>query len=153
MTYRIMLRPAEGGYDAWVPEMRGCTSVGATEAEAIRNIKRAIRQKMDLNRKRMGSAETVTERTVEVELTDCLHNRKETSAPADLQGPVPLGAWPQIVVGGAIFIMALVGVAFYFCLPAGTSLAFLFVPMLMATIGLPGLLFGLMTLSDRKAIR
>ena len=145
MTYRIMLRPAEGGYDAWVPGMKGCNSVGATKADAIRNIRRAIQQEMDANRKRVGSTEIVTEQTVEVELPE----RKQISAPADLPGPLPLGAWPQIMVGGAIFVMALVGVAFYFCLPSGTSLAFLFVPMLMATIGLPGLLFGLMTLHDR----
>ena len=149
MTYRIMLRPAEGGYDAWVPGMKGCNSVGATEADAIRNIRRAIQQRMDANRKRVGSTEIVTEQIVEVELPDCLPERKQISAPADIPGPLPLGAWPQIIVGGAIFVMALVGVAFYFCLPSGTSLAFLFVPMMMATIGLPGLLFGLMTLHDR----
>ena len=150
MTYRIMLRPAEGGYDAWVPGMKGCTSVGATEAEAIRNIKRAIRQKMDLNRKRRGSTETVTEQTVEIELPDGPHSREESLAPADLPGPTPLGAWPQITVGGAIFVFALIGIAFYLFLPTGTSPVFLLAPFMVAALGLSGLLFGLMTLSDRK---
>jgi len=150
MTYRIMLRPAEGGYDAWVPGMKGCTSVGATEAEAIRNIKRAIREKMDLNRKKKSSTEVVTEQMVEVELDDCLHKRKETSAPVDLAGPTPFGAWPQITVGGAIFIFAVVGIGFFFMLPTGTSPIFLLAPFMVAALGLTGLLFGLMTLSDRR---
>lgn len=145
-----MVRPAVGGFDAWVPEMKGCTSVGATEAEAIRNIKRAIRQEMDLNRKRLSSTEVVTEQTVEVELTDCLHEQKETSASADLPGPTPFGAWPQIMVGGAIFVFALVGIVFYLCLPTGTSPLFLFAPFFVAAIGFPGLIFGLMTLADKR---
>jgi hypothetical protein len=106
---------------------------------------------MDLNRKKTSSAEVVTEQMVEVELNDCLHERKETSAPADLPGPTPFGAWPQITVGGAIFTFAVVGIGFFFMLPTGTSPIFLLAPFMVAALGLTGLLFGLMTLSDQRS--
>ena len=43
MRYRIALHESEEGFSVHVPGMPGCWSQGATEAEAIANIKEAIR--------------------------------------------------------------------------------------------------------------
>jgi predicted RNase H-like HicB family nuclease len=43
MRYRIALHPSEEGFAVSVPGLPGCWSQGATEAEAIENIKDAIR--------------------------------------------------------------------------------------------------------------
>lgn len=43
MRYRIALHPSDEGYAVSVPGLPGCWSQGATEAEAIENIKDAIR--------------------------------------------------------------------------------------------------------------
>jgi len=44
MNWRIILEkdPETGDHAVWCPELPGCVSAGATEAEAISNIKEAI---------------------------------------------------------------------------------------------------------------
>jgi len=44
MRYRIALHQSEEGFSVSVPGLPGCWSQGATEAEALDNIKDAIRE-------------------------------------------------------------------------------------------------------------
>jgi predicted RNase H-like HicB family nuclease len=44
MRYRVALHRSEEGFSVSVPGLPGCWSQGATEAEAIANIKDAIRE-------------------------------------------------------------------------------------------------------------
>jgi predicted RNase H-like HicB family nuclease len=44
MKYRIALHKSEEGYSASVPGLPGCWSQGATEKEALENIREAIRE-------------------------------------------------------------------------------------------------------------
>ena len=44
MKYKISLRRSDEGYSVSVPGLPGCWSQGATEAEALENIKDAIRE-------------------------------------------------------------------------------------------------------------
>ena len=44
MRYRIALHQSDEGFSVSVPGLPGCWSQGATEAEAIENIKVAIRE-------------------------------------------------------------------------------------------------------------
>jgi predicted RNase H-like HicB family nuclease len=44
MKYRIALRKSEEGYSVSVPGLPGCWSQGATEHEALENIRDAIRE-------------------------------------------------------------------------------------------------------------
>jgi predicted RNase H-like HicB family nuclease len=44
MRYRIALHRSEEGYSVSVPGLPGCWSQGATEAEAIENIRDVIRE-------------------------------------------------------------------------------------------------------------
>jgi predicted RNase H-like HicB family nuclease len=44
MKYRIALHKSEEGYSVSVPGLPGCWSQGATEQEALENIKDAIRE-------------------------------------------------------------------------------------------------------------
>jgi predicted RNase H-like HicB family nuclease len=44
MKYRIALHKSEEGYSASVPGLPGCWSQGATEEEALDNIRDAIRE-------------------------------------------------------------------------------------------------------------
>lgn len=43
MKYKIRLEETEEGFAVWVPGLPGCWSQGATEQEAIENIKDAIK--------------------------------------------------------------------------------------------------------------
>lgn len=43
MTYRVVLRQSEEGYSVSCPGLPGCWSQGETEAEALENIRLAIR--------------------------------------------------------------------------------------------------------------
>jgi predicted RNase H-like HicB family nuclease len=43
-TYRVALGPSEEGYIVSVPGLLGCWSQGATETEALENIREAIRE-------------------------------------------------------------------------------------------------------------
>lgn len=44
MRYRIALHQSDEGYSVSVPGLPGCWSQGTTEAEAIENIKDALRE-------------------------------------------------------------------------------------------------------------
>jgi predicted RNase H-like HicB family nuclease len=44
MRYRIALHQSDEGFSVSVPGLPGCWSQGASEAEAIENIKEAIRE-------------------------------------------------------------------------------------------------------------
>jgi len=44
MRYRIALRQSDEGFSVSVPGLPGCWSQGATEGEALENIKDAIRE-------------------------------------------------------------------------------------------------------------
>ena len=44
MNYRIALHKSDEGYSVSVPGLPGCWSQGATEQEALENIKDAIRE-------------------------------------------------------------------------------------------------------------
>ncbi len=44
LTYEVVLEPSdEGGFTVFVPALRGCVSEGATEEEALENIKTPFR--------------------------------------------------------------------------------------------------------------
>ena len=44
MRYEVKLLKSEEGYAVWCPSLPGCASQGETEAEALENIKDAIRE-------------------------------------------------------------------------------------------------------------
>jgi predicted RNase H-like HicB family nuclease len=44
MKYRVALQASDEGYSVSVPGLPGCWSQGATEEEALSNIKQAIRE-------------------------------------------------------------------------------------------------------------
>ena len=44
VTYEIALKRSREGYAVWVPELPGANSQGATVAEAVENIRDAIRE-------------------------------------------------------------------------------------------------------------
>lgn len=48
MTYTVVLEPSPEGFAASVPGLPGCHSQGATEAEAIENVREAIREYLDV---------------------------------------------------------------------------------------------------------
>lgn len=48
MRYRIAIHESDEGFSVSVPAMPGCWSQGNTEAEAIENIKDAIRGYLDV---------------------------------------------------------------------------------------------------------
>jgi len=47
MTYRVVLQQSEEGYAVSCPGLPGCWSQGATEQEALENIRVAIREYLD----------------------------------------------------------------------------------------------------------
>jgi predicted RNase H-like HicB family nuclease len=65
MTYRVILKHSEEGYAVWCPALPGCASQGATEAEAIENIKSAIEEYLSVRDSLL--AEDEVERVVEVD--------------------------------------------------------------------------------------
>ncbi len=44
VTYEVALKRSREGYAVWVPELPGANSQGATVAEAVENIRDAIRE-------------------------------------------------------------------------------------------------------------
>lgn len=48
MKYKIALRKSDEGYSVSVPGLPGCWSQGATEQEALENIRDAIREYLEV---------------------------------------------------------------------------------------------------------
>jgi predicted RNase H-like HicB family nuclease len=57
MKYKIALIPSEEGYAVSVPGLPGCWSQGSTEAEALANIRDAIREYLQVVDELLGGAE------------------------------------------------------------------------------------------------
>ena len=47
MTYHVTLAESEEGFAVWCDDLPGCCSQGATRAEALANIRVAIREYLD----------------------------------------------------------------------------------------------------------
>jgi predicted RNase H-like HicB family nuclease len=62
-SYRVVLRRSEEGYSISCPGLPGCWSQGATEEEALENIRVAIREYVEAAEELSRDAET---RVVEV---------------------------------------------------------------------------------------
>jgi predicted RNase H-like HicB family nuclease len=65
MKYKIVLEESEEGFAVSAPNLPGCHSQGATEEEALENIKDAIREYLAAINDRLRSANV---REVEVEV-------------------------------------------------------------------------------------
>lgn len=64
MTYDVKILMTDEGYAVWCPTLPGCWSQGATEAEALENIRDAISEYLAVDQgTELAHAET---RTVEV---------------------------------------------------------------------------------------
>ena len=50
VTYEIALKRSREGYAVWVPELPGANSQGATVAQAVKNIRDAIREVLAVRR-------------------------------------------------------------------------------------------------------
>ena len=63
MDYRVVLIESEEGFAVSCPSLRGCHSQGETKAEALENIRDAIREWLD-SENAQASAFSITEETV-----------------------------------------------------------------------------------------
>ena len=63
MKYEVKLLRSEEGYAVWCPTLPGCASQGATEAEALENIRDAISEYLAVRDEMIDGAES---RIVEV---------------------------------------------------------------------------------------
>jgi len=66
MTYQVLLLPSEEGFAVSCPGLPGCWSQGATEQEALENIRDAIREYLEAIRELTRGQEV---REVEVSTT------------------------------------------------------------------------------------
>jgi predicted RNase H-like HicB family nuclease len=54
MKYSVALMPTEEGFSVCCPGLPGCWSHGATEEEALANVREAIRQYLDVAKELAG---------------------------------------------------------------------------------------------------
>ena len=57
VRYKVALVRSEEGYSASVPGLPGCWSQGKTEAEALANIRQAIREYLDVVEEQLAGAD------------------------------------------------------------------------------------------------
>ncbi len=66
MKYSVALKQTDEGIAVWVPGLPGCWSQGTTEAEALENIRDAIRGYLEVAREEAGADPQVREVEVAV---------------------------------------------------------------------------------------
>jgi len=59
MVYTVVVHKSRFGFDVRCPALPGCCSQGATEKEAVENIKNAISTYLDMVRKETAGKKTV----------------------------------------------------------------------------------------------
>ncbi|MFM2125682.1 MAG: hypothetical protein RL328_2133, partial [Acidobacteriota bacterium] len=57
-SYTVSLKRDDEGFSVWVPGLPGCASQGATEAEALENIRDAIREYLEVAHELAADSET-----------------------------------------------------------------------------------------------
>jgi predicted RNase H-like HicB family nuclease len=67
MRFQVMLKKTDEGYAVWCPTLPGCWSQGETEAEALQNIRDAIREYLEAVQQLTTEGDEVRE--VEVSLS------------------------------------------------------------------------------------
>ena len=133
----------------WAPDFPGLATTGTTEEEAVRNIQKAIRGRLDLE---LEPAETTESIATTVDVMDA----KETVGaplavrPQDLPGPVPFQGLPQLYLGLGVFLLGFIGVAFYLMIEPQSSPLLLFMPIVVLALGAAGLFFGAISLEASK---
>ena len=61
MRYRVAIHPSDEGYSVSVPGLPGCWSQGGTEAEALDNIRDAIREYLTVVDEQLSGEQIVRE--------------------------------------------------------------------------------------------
>jgi predicted RNase H-like HicB family nuclease len=61
MRYRVALQRSEEGYSVSVPGLPGCWSQGASEAEALDNIRDAIREYLSVVEEQLRGVDAIRE--------------------------------------------------------------------------------------------
>lgn len=152
MEYRVLLRQTEDGFDAWAPDRAGCAARGRTEAEALRNLQHAIEGSLDLTEQMRAPEARMVERRLRVETPDERNRRIAMERAAPSEPIMPLSGWTQIVVGGTLAGLGLIGILFYFMIGGSTSPFLLFAPFIVLALGIGGLVFGFLTLPSRNPV-
>ena len=70
MKYAVVIERTPNNYAAYVPDLPGCISVGATEAEVLANIREAIELHLDSMREDGDPIPAPTTVATMVEITD-----------------------------------------------------------------------------------
>lgn len=73
MKYTVALKHTDEGFSVWVPGLPGCWSQGETEAEAIKNIRDAIKDYLEVARSQAADNEQTREVEVTVKLGRLRH--------------------------------------------------------------------------------
>ena len=66
MRYKVVLRKSEEGYSVSCPGLPGCWSQGASEAEALENIRSAIREYLGVVEEWLRDAPEIEVRELDV---------------------------------------------------------------------------------------
>jgi len=77
VKYTVVIDQSDEGFAACVPGLPGCHSQGATEAEAVANIKEAIREYLDVVEE---LAQSAGKKQVAVEVLTCPNSRESTNS-------------------------------------------------------------------------
>lgn len=77
MRYRIAIHQSDEGYSVSVPGLPGCWSQGATDAEAVENIKDAIREYLAVVEEQLRGEEI---REIDVAVSPCRRSLASTTS-------------------------------------------------------------------------
>ena len=66
MRYKVFLRKSEEGYSVSCPGLPGCWSQGASESEALENIRSAIREYLDVVEEMLRDAPEIEIRELDI---------------------------------------------------------------------------------------
>lgn len=143
MEYRAKVRRAPHGFDAWTPDLPGCAARGATETDALENLRHAIEGRLDLEA--LAAEGNDFDRTVVAELPEVGLRRAEQLAAQPVGSASPYPSYLSFIVGSGLFAMGLTGVFGFILVEPHTSPIVFFASAIVAGLGGGGILMGLLT--------
>jgi predicted RNase H-like HicB family nuclease len=145
MVFRALVRQENGVFEAWAPQLHEVRALGASEESALQNLREAIASTFAVSVPAHHGTEAIKATSVEVEI----HPKEAVSVAPEREGdPTVDGIRNQFAGGIMLLLLGLTGIVFALFTGVFSPAPWvLFAPVIVAVLGVMGIVMGIASLS------